>query len=312
MANEQKIRGVLFYLSVLIFFSGLPFILSFALGYKFDTRTFKFSKTGLIVLETQPPGASVYLDNKLLNEKTPATVNELLPGNYNITLELEAHYPWKSQIGVEPRKVTRLDKIILFPLRPNIKQLNKEKISSFWLDKDKKRIYYIDQENSIIFKSDLEGDNFEEIGRIPQMSSFSKQCKVSRDKDKLLCFNLRQIAVVGLGLEKGATHIEPPFVLDYPDLRIANVFWHSDSYHLVLVTDRTIEVLEAKPDSLPVILVNLNKRNAFASYDDSDDSLYFLDSQRASDGRFYDNLYKLELNQKTSPIKESIKPKTNE
>jgi len=65
MLNEQRIRAILFYLSVVIFLMGLPFILSFALGYNFDRRTFKFTKTGLLVLKTQPSGASVYLDEKL-------------------------------------------------------------------------------------------------------------------------------------------------------------------------------------------------------------------------------------------------------
>lgn len=39
MLNEQKIRAILFYLSLIIFLAGLPFILSFALGYKFDAQT---------------------------------------------------------------------------------------------------------------------------------------------------------------------------------------------------------------------------------------------------------------------------------
>lgn len=312
MAHEQKIRAVLFYLSVLIFIAGLPFILSFALGYKFNSRTLKFTKTGLIDLVTEPSGASIYLDNKLLNENTPATIRELLPGNYNITLALAKHYQWKSQVSVEAGKVTRLDRIILFPLRPNIKHLNKEKIYSFWVDKEKKKIYYIDQKNSIIYKSDSDGENFEEIGRIPQMDYPPKQWKISRDKDKLLCFNLRQIAIVYLNTQNGLPYIELPFVLNFPALRIINVFWHSDSYHLILITDRSIEVLEARPNSTPVDLVNLNKTTAFAYYDDTDDSLYFLDSQKAADGKLYDNVYKLELSQKFSTFKELMKPRTDE
>ncbi len=117
MLTEQKVRAFLFYLSVFIFLAGLPFILPFALGYKFDRRNFKFSKTGLIVIKTQPQGASIYFDKKLINDKTPATLNELLPGTYNMRLELERYYPWHDDINVEAGKVTRLEKVILFPLR---------------------------------------------------------------------------------------------------------------------------------------------------------------------------------------------------
>ena len=144
MLREQKIRSVLYYASVLVFFMSLPYILSYALGFKFNPRTLKFTKTGIIAIETQPAGASVYLNGVLLDKKTPVTVQELLPGKYNVRIELERHYPWSSDTTVEGRRVSRLDKIILFPLRPNAKKLNKEKISSFWVDKERGRIYYVD------------------------------------------------------------------------------------------------------------------------------------------------------------------------
>ena len=120
MSSDQKIRAFLFYLSVAIFLLGLPLILSSTLGYKFDRRTFKFTKAGLIALKTQPAGASVFLDDRLLNLKTPANINELLPGRYHIELELEEHYPWSGYVDVEAGKVARVEKIILFPPCPGI------------------------------------------------------------------------------------------------------------------------------------------------------------------------------------------------
>lgn len=92
MLNEQKIRAILFYLSLLIFLAGLPFILSFALGYRFDARNLRFTKTGLIVLKTQPQGASIYLDGRLLSDKTPYTIVELIPAEYNIRTEISFRY----------------------------------------------------------------------------------------------------------------------------------------------------------------------------------------------------------------------------
>ena len=68
MLNEQKIRGILFYLSVSIFFIGLPFILSYALGYKFNPRTLKFTQTGLISIK-KTPETHIYLDSKLLTKR---------------------------------------------------------------------------------------------------------------------------------------------------------------------------------------------------------------------------------------------------
>jgi hypothetical protein len=312
VSREQKIRSVLFYLSLFIFLIGLPFILSFALSYKFNPRTLKFTRAGLIALKTQPQDADIYLDGRFLNERTPATINELLPGKYNIKLVLERHYPWLGEVEVEAGKVTRLEKIILFPIRPNIKQLNIERISSFWMDEEKERIYYIDQEDNIIYKSDLEGESFKEIGGVPEMKPIPKKWKASPDKEKLLGFNLHQIAIIYLNTPDDSSAAGSPFVLDYSKHKIVDVFWHSDSYHLILITDTNIGVLEASPQTIAVNLVNLNKKNVSCFYDNSKDTLYFMDSGEGSDGKLYDNVYKLELSAKAYPFQELIKTRPSE
>lgn len=312
MLIEQRIRALLFYLSVLIFFSGLPFIISFSLGYKFDRRTLKFTKTGLVFLKTQPPEADIYLDEKLLPEKTPATLRELLPGTYRIRLELEKHYPWSGEVKVEPRKAALLDKIILFPLRPNIKPINRERFDSFWVEPEKDAVYYIDYRDGAIFISDLEGGGFKKIANFPAISPPALKWKISSDREKLLYFNKHQIGITYLEPHRDKAPLGAAFVLNYPRDSIADAFWHSDNYHLVVVTDRSIEVLEAKIQSEPVELVRLTRKNAPAFYNIREDALYFIDSQRAQDGETYDNLYKLELSARTFPFQELIKLKSDE
>lgn len=299
MFSEQRLRGFLFYLSVAVFFLGLPPILSFALGYKFNPHTFKFTQTGIVSLKTQPEGASVYLDGKLLVEKTPVTINELLPGFYSLKLELQDYYPWITKVSVGPRKVTRFEKIILFPRRPDIKHLNQERVSSFWLDKENNRAYYFNQEDNIVYQSNLDGEKFEEIGSLPANFNYSPlDLKVSPDKEKMLLFNAHQILILSLEPRGGLSYSQPPVILEYPGQKIDKIFWHSDSYHLILVADKSIEVLEAEAESKPINLVRLNRKSTAVSYDTDRDELYFIDSQRSSDGSFYDNVYKLELSSK--------------
>ncbi len=311
MLSEQKIRGVLFYLSVLVFFAGLPFILSFALGYKFDPRTMKFTQTGLISIRTQPQGASIYLDSRLFKDRAPATVQELLPGPYNIRVELDGHYPWAAQVNVQPRKVARFEKIILFPLRPNIKQVNHKSASSFRLDKNK--VYYFNEKERMLYSSGLEGEKVEKISRIPEtFKSALRGIKISSDKEKAALYNKNQVCVVYLSREAKILYGHDAFVLNYPEWEIADVFWHSDSYHLVLVTDRKIAVTEASLKSTPVTLVNLNKQASEKFYDEDKDSFYFSDSQRGPDGLIYENVYKLELNSRQSIFDNIIKPSQNE
>lgn len=311
MSGEQKIRAFLFYLSLVSFFVGLPFILSFALGYKFNPHTLKFSKTGLIVLKTQPAGASVYLDKKLLDEKTPTTINELLPGKYYLRVELENHYPWFGEVIVEANNVTHLDKIILFPLRSDIKQLNKERLSSFWIDEERGAVYYINPQDKGIYKSDLEGEHYEKVADFLEIQPLPVKLKLSPDGEKLIYFNFHQIAVLYLKMQKEITPAQSSFVLTYSDPIIVDVFWHSDSYHFIVATNRNIEIQEARPKPNTINLINLNNKNTLVFYDLKTNTLYFLDSQKAADGNLYDNIYKLELSTGFSPFKELIKLRSN-
>ncbi len=312
MVNEQKIRGLLFYLSVAVFLAGILPILSFALGYKFDPRTFKFTKTGIISLKTQPEGASVYLDGRLLDARTPTTIGELLPGSHSLKIELKRYYPWLSQINVEPRKVVRLEKIILFPRRPHITQLNQEKVSFFWPDKGNNRIYYLGQEGNILYKSTLGGEKFEEILRLPEnFSSSPMEIKLSPDREKMLVYNAHQVAVLYLNPPDGLTSSRPPVIWDYPKSPIRDVFWHSESYYLIVVTDVDIEALEIKARPVAVNLVSLNKKISNIFYDSDTDMLYFMDSQGAPDGVFYDNVYRLELNSKAYLLDNLMKMRKN-
>lgn len=312
MSAEQRIRAVLFYFSVFVFLAGLPFILASGLGYKFNTRTFKFTKTGLIAIKTQPQGALVYFENRLINEKTPTTLNELLPGKYSLKLELEGHYPYFREVEVEEGKVSRLEKVILFPLRADIKQLNKEKLSSIFLDESRGMVYYVNQEENTIFKSDMFGEHFEKSAKFLPLAPPAKQWKLSGDKEKILCFNLHQIEVIYLERNNQPFIKEAVFILNYPNDAINDVYWYGDSYHIILIANTRIDILEANPQSNPVTLVRLNKKNAPGFYDIRTDSIYFLDSQQAADGKAYDNLYKLELSSKSFYLQDLIKLKSDE
>jgi hypothetical protein len=295
MYTFQKIRSFLFYSSVLLFFLGLPAILSFALGYKFNARNFKFVKTGLIFVKTQPSGAKIYLNGKLIDQRSPASMQELLPGTYKVALELAQHYPWKGQVEVEAGKVSRIDKVILFSQRPNLQQLNREKFSSFYIDPEKKLVYYLDQEKQVVYRSNLDSSNFEDIASLPEKFDQINGWKVSPDKRKLFIFNHHQISIVFFDNQNDYEYSNSAVLLDYPQARILDVFWHSDSYHLVVLTDKNIQVIEARPGALPVNLVELNRAETSASYDIQEDVLYFSDSQKSPEGSLYNNLYKLEL-----------------
>lgn len=308
----QRARSFLFYLSLFLFFSGLPFILSFALGYKFNPHTFKFIKTGLIYIKTQPEGAKVYINDKLITEKSPTSIQELIPGVYKIALELAQYYTWKSEVDVEAGKVSRIDKVILFPLRPDLQQLNQERFTSFRVDIEKGLAYYLDQENKVVFRSNLDGSNFEDIASLPEKFSQINGWEVSADKSKLFISSTHQIGVIFLDMRNDYENADSFVLLDYPQEKIIKVFWHSDNYHLIALTNKHVVVIESRQLAKAVNLVELNNEATEAFYDHKRQVLYFSDSQNGPDSSFRNNLYKLELSPELYFLEKLMKKKTNE
>ncbi|MDD5059511.1 MAG: PEGA domain-containing protein [Candidatus Omnitrophica bacterium] len=296
MPSFQKARSFLFYLSLISFFVGLPFIIASALGYKFNPYNFKFIKTGLIYIKTHPEGARIYLNGKLVPEKSPASITELTPGVYKLFIELENYYPWKAEVDVEAGKALRLDKIILFSLRPNLGQLNRERFSYFKVDSEKKIIYYLDLENRVIYRSGLDGSNFEDIANLPENFPQIIGFDFSPDRKKMFIFSQHQVSVISFDLDPELDFSDSPLMLEFPREKIINVFWHSDSYHLVVLTNKHVLVIESKPRGVPINLIRLNKEDPTGFYDQNENALYFSDSQRSPDGTTFNNLYKLELN----------------
>ena len=282
-------------MSAFLFFIGLPFIITFALGYKFNLYSLKFVKTGLIFVKTQPLGAKIFLNDKLIAQRSPASIPELLPGSYKITLELAQHYSWRAEVEVEAGKISRIDKVILFPVRPNLQQLNQEKFSSFRIDTERKVAYYLDQEKKVLYRSNLEANDFTDVASLPDKFAQINGWEVSLDQKKMFIFNPHQISVIFFDQQLDYEYFTSIVLLDYSTEKIINVFWHSDSYHLVVLTDKYVQVVESRAQAVPIKLVELNKPEVVAFYDTKKDTLYFSDSQKSSDGSLYNNLYKLEL-----------------
>ena len=112
----QVLRKILFYIFAAAYIIICPLLILYAFGYIYEPGTEKgYAKTGLIYVSTAPAGADVYLNESLYTAKTPTQIRELIPGQYNIALELDGYRPWRQAVPVDEEKATVLDKVILIP-----------------------------------------------------------------------------------------------------------------------------------------------------------------------------------------------------
>ena len=166
----KKTRTKLFLLFIAIFFIITPAIAFYAAGYKINL-TWPINlkhiiiKTGMIIIETDPTNAKITLNGKtqekLLNKyfsndknyiKTPAKIKNLLPGDYDIKLEIDGYWPWHKKLKIYPGESTAIEGIYLFKKDIPQQIINfKSELSS--QSKDNKKIAIINNKELKIIDS---------------------------------------------------------------------------------------------------------------------------------------------------------------
>ncbi len=107
-------RRTIALLFITIFFIGTPILLLYTSGYRYNFKKGDIQKTGALVIETTPKNATIFLSGQKQPATTPTRLNNLLPDEYEITVEKENHYPWQKKLSVASQKTTFAEKIVLF------------------------------------------------------------------------------------------------------------------------------------------------------------------------------------------------------
>lgn len=112
-----KVR-VLVFISTLIIVGILgSFAVFYARGYRLDFKTFKFQPNGILVIKSEPDGASVIINGEL-KTATNATLS-LAPGSYDVEVKKEGFIGWYKRITIEKEVVTQAE-ASLFKVAPSL------------------------------------------------------------------------------------------------------------------------------------------------------------------------------------------------
>jgi len=120
----QLARRILFYVFIFTYLVLCPLIILYSLGYIFQPEKKDISHTGLMYIATAPTGAYVYLGKSQFIHKTPVSIGELEPRQYQVGVRLKDYRPWDHEITIKPGKAAAFDHILLLP-----KKLNKTNLS---------------------------------------------------------------------------------------------------------------------------------------------------------------------------------------
>ena len=137
MKEEQypKIRKIFFWFFTCLFIIFTPVVVYYSLGYKFDLGAKKFLKTGALSIKTFPRGVTIYLDATRLSDTTPATLRELLPREYALTLEKEGYYTYQIPVAITPSLISDVD-VVLVPKMQGLEKIKYDfNIYKFFISK---------------------------------------------------------------------------------------------------------------------------------------------------------------------------------
>ncbi len=127
-----RTRRILYVSFIILFFVITPLLCLYAAGYKIDFEQKTIQKTGMLVLDSNPRGARIYINNKpqyyffkkyysyFTNKDnyvyivTPAKIKNLLPGEYKVKLKLNGYWPWEKKLKIFPGSSTFAEDINLF------------------------------------------------------------------------------------------------------------------------------------------------------------------------------------------------------
>jgi len=136
-----QIRSFLIsFITVCIIIGTAAIIITYGRGYRFDVSNRAVNSTGLVVVQSDPSGAQIFVNDKLTSA-TQSTLT-LPPGQYTITVTKDGFQPWKKQITIKGEVVNKIEALLL-PVNPSLTALTVNGAVSPALSPDGSKLAYV-------------------------------------------------------------------------------------------------------------------------------------------------------------------------
>jgi dipeptidyl aminopeptidase/acylaminoacyl peptidase len=108
-----RLRRIIYILLIAAFFIVAPLIILYNSGYRYNFKKKSFQKTGIIFVSAAAKNVNIFLDGKLVAQKTPIFLKNLFPGNYNIKIEADNYLAWEKELSVQSQLTTFVKDLVL-------------------------------------------------------------------------------------------------------------------------------------------------------------------------------------------------------
>ena len=115
-------------------------VILYGRGYRVDLKQKGLKTTGLLAATSDPKGASIFVDDKLVSA-TDDTLN-LEPGWYDVRLDKEGYIPWQKKMEIK-KEIVAETKASLFRSNPSLSPLTSSGTKAPSLSPDGTKIAYV-------------------------------------------------------------------------------------------------------------------------------------------------------------------------
>jgi hypothetical protein len=250
MQDIVKVRFLLFILGLIIVPIATVLVVLFAKGYRPDLKKGEITVTGLLVANSYPEGAQVFINDKL-SSATNTTIN-LNPGDYTVEIKKEGYHLWVKQLKIQPEIVTRAT-AVLFPSVPTLKPITSAGAAHPVLSPDGTKAAFLSPDNMQLYTLDLTESPLGLLNREAKLLADFKNLKF-KIENLIWSPDSRQILAYSPGPDLTAS--SAAYLVDTSNQQTtntsANITPIIDNWNL---TQHTQEL--QKLSTLPVILQNI-------------------------------------------------------
>ncbi|MFH1404761.1 MAG: PEGA domain-containing protein [Patescibacteria group bacterium] len=115
-----KAKQIFFPFFIFVFLVTAPLVVLYTAGYRYSTSLGMVVQTGILSIESLPKGATIVIDSKIQNEKTPAILDNIVPGEHLIKIVKDGYLSWEDNIEVNSRQTTFIKNAVLFSNAPAV------------------------------------------------------------------------------------------------------------------------------------------------------------------------------------------------
>lgn len=259
------VRRIYLVLIVVIFFTVSVFLISLALGYKYNFLKHKFEKTSILYIKSYPKDASIFLNDKKYSNSTPARITHLKPDLYNIKVSKDTYQTWEKQLLIRPDESVFIEDISLFLQKPESELLKSGNFKELSISPDREKFLFYDKDNNELDFFNISDnqvipieknigniedniwspDNKKILLKINESTDFLpvKYSKLNQDGEYFVSFTFLNSPILRLS--------------DYIKFNIKNCVWDKFDSNLLYLTDSSLNLYSFDVDKKALKLMNI-------------------------------------------------------